>query len=85
MLADSWQRPAFYHLCRVCGCKLHRWVPVVGASVYYCARSKEPRVHIVRDIERHVSSAIVDVHVFSMSMTVFVLPDMIDLAYVFLA
>ena len=32
--------------------------------------SKEPRVHTVRDIERHVSSAIVDVHVFSMSMTV---------------
>ena len=32
--------------------------------------SKEPRVHIVRDIERHASSAIVDVHVCSMSMTV---------------
>ena len=43
--------------------------------------SKEPIVHIVRDIERCVSSAIVDVHVFSMSMTVFFLPDMIDLAY----
>ena len=48
--------------------------------------SKEPRVHIVRDIERHVSSAIVDVHVCSMSMTVvFFLPDMIDLAKAFLA
>ena len=47
--------------------------------------SKEPRVHIVRDIERHVSSAMVDVHVFSMSMTAFFLPDMIDLAKAFLA